>query len=138
MTLKFPDSMEECVYFTRRNIDNGKVVAWVFKEKCPKCGKALMGKPKDEKTGKVKIRAKEYVCPECGHKVEKGEYEDTLTVSIQYTCPHCGNKGETQESFRRKKVRIFDEAKQKKIAVDAIVFNCDKCGGKITITKKMK
>ncbi|MBD3303717.1 hypothetical protein GF343_01105, partial [Candidatus Woesearchaeota archaeon] len=84
MVLRLPDSMEECVYFTRRNIDKGKVVAWVFKEKCPKCGKALMGKPKDEKTGKVKIRAKEYVCPECGYTAEKGEYEDTLTVNIQY------------------------------------------------------
>jgi len=138
MTLRFPDSMEECVYFTRRNIDSGKVVAWVFKEKCPKCGKAKMGKPKDEKTGKVKIRAKEYVCPKCGHTVEKGEYEDTLTVNIQYTCPHCGHKGETQESFRRKKVRIFDEAEQKKKSIDAIKFKCENCGKDILITKKMK
>lgn len=138
MALRFPDSMDECIYFTRRNIDKGNAVAWVFKEKCPKCKKALMGKPKDEKTGKVKIRAKEYVCPECGYTVEKGEYEDTLTVNIQYTCPHCGNKGEAQESFKRKKVRVFDEEEQKKKSIDAIKFQCEKCGEDILITKKMK
>lgn len=138
MALRFPDSMDECIYFTRRNIDSGKAVAWVFKEKCPKCKKALMGKPKDEKTGKVKIRAKEYVCPACGYTVEKGEYEDTLTVNIQYTCPHCENEGETQESFKRKKVRVFDEAEQKKKSIDAIKFQCSKCGKDILITKKMK
>jgi len=130
--------MDECVYFTRRNIDKGNVVAWVFKEKCPKCGKAMMGKPKDEKTGKTKIRAKEYVCPACGHTVEKGAYEDTLTVSIQYTCPHCGNKGEAQESFKRKKVQVFDEEEQKKKSIDAVKFKCNKCEKDILITKKMK
>lgn len=139
MALRFPDSMDECVYFTRRQLgDKGKAVAWVFKEKCPECGKAIMGKPKDEKTGKAKIRAKEYVCPECGHTVEKGAYEDTLTVSIQYTCPHCGNQGETQESFKRKKVQVFDEEEQKKKSIDAIKFQCKKCGKDILITKKMK
>ena len=137
MTLRFPESMDECVYFTRRNIDKGKAVAWVFKEKCPKCGKAIMGKPKGA-DGKVKIRAKEYVCPACGHTVEKGAYEDTLTVSIQYTCPHCGNAGEAQESFKRKKVQVFDEEEQKKKSIDAIKFKCGKCGKDILITKKMK
>lgn len=138
MALQLPDSMDECVYFTRRNIGKGKAIAWVLKEKCPKCGKALMGKPKDEKTGKVKIRAKEYVCPECGYTVEKGAYEDTLTVNIQYTCPHCGNQGEAQESFKRKKVQVFDEEEQKKKSIDAIKFKCGKCGKDILITKKMK
>lgn len=138
MALKFPESMDECIYFTRRTINSGKACAWVFRGDCPKCGKAKMGKPRDEKTGKVKIRAKEYVCPECGHVVEKGAYEDTLTVNIQYTCPHCGNEGETQESFKRKKVQMFDEEAQKKKAVDAVKFKCGKCGKDILITKKMK
>jgi predicted RNA-binding Zn-ribbon protein involved in translation (DUF1610 family) len=128
MTLKEPESMEECIYFTRRTIDNGKAMAWVFKEKCPKCGKALMGKPLDPKTGGAKIRAKEYVCPKCGYTVPKKEYEDTLTANIKYTCPKCGNQGETQIPFRRKSFQ----------GVQALVFECGKCKAKIPITKKMK
>ena len=123
MALKQPESAEECVYFTRRAVDKGRIMCWVFKEKCPKCGKVEMSKPKDEKTGKIKIRAKEYVCPECGHTIEKTEYEDTLTANIEYTCPHCENKGETQIPFKRK---TFEGAK-------ALVFQCDKCKGKIPI-----
>jgi ssDNA-binding Zn-finger/Zn-ribbon topoisomerase 1 len=102
-------------------------MCWVFKEKCPKCGKAEMGKPKG-KDGKVKIRAKEYVCPACNHTVEKMEYEDTLTANIAYTCPHCSNKGETTIPFKRKSFE----------GVKALVFLCDKCKGKVPITKKMK
>ncbi|MBD3362039.1 hypothetical protein GF358_04590 [Candidatus Woesearchaeota archaeon] len=139
MVLKMPNSMEECVYFTRRKLeDKGFAIAWVYREKCPKCKKGLMGKPRDEKTGKVKILAKEYVCPECGYTMEKGEYEDTLTADIQYTCPHCEYKGEHQMSFKRKKVKVFDKEEQKKKSVDALKFKCGKCGEDILITKKMK
>ncbi len=138
MALRFPESMDECVYFTRRKIkENGKIVAWVFKEKCPQCGKALMGKPKDPKTGKTKIRAKEYVCPQCKH-TEGQEYEDKLTTSIQYTCQHCNHEDETQVPFKRKKVSVFDEEKQKKVSVDVIRFQCGKCKQNIDIAKKMK
>ena len=126
MALKQPESMDECVYFTRRTIGKGNVMAWIFKEKCPKCGKAMMGKPVEK--GKVKIRAKEYVCPACNYTVPKQEYEETLTVNVAYTCPHCSNKGETQTPFKRK---TFEGAK-------AIVFQCEKCKQKIPITKKMK
>jgi len=49
MTLREPESMEECVYFTNRAIDNGHAKAWVFREKCPKCKKGMMSKPFDEK-----------------------------------------------------------------------------------------
>lgn len=126
MALRQPESMDECVYFTRRAVGKGFVMCWVFKEKCPKCGKAFMGKPVEK--GKVKIRAKEYVCPECNHTVEKQEYEDTLTANISYTCTHCSHKGETTTPFKRK---TFEGAK-------AIVFQCDKCKGKIPITKKLK
>jgi len=128
MALRQPESVEECIYFTRRNVDKGQVTCWVFREMCPKCGKALMGKPKDAKTGKVKIRAKEYLCPECKHLVPKEEYEDTLTANISYTCPKCANKGETQIPFKRKSFE----------GVKALVFPCQKCNEKIPITKKMK
>lgn len=128
MALKQPESMDECIYFTRRTIDSGKAMTWVFKEKCPKCKKALMTKPVDEKTGKVKIRATEYVCSECGHKEEKKAYEEKLTANIAYTCPKCKNVGEIQVPYIRKSY----------LGVKAIVFNCQKCNEKIGITKKMK
>jgi predicted RNA-binding Zn-ribbon protein involved in translation (DUF1610 family) len=135
MALKQPQSMDECIYFTRRS--KPQAVAWVFRESCPKCKKALMGKPRDS-TGKVKIRAKEYVCPACGYIVAKQEYEDTLTANIQYTCPKCNNAGELQMPFKRKKVKLFDEEEGKEIAADALVFNCAKCNERIAVTKKMK
>ncbi len=127
MALQQPTSAEECVYFTKRNIGSGKMKAWVFRNKCIKCGKALMGKPRD-KSGKVLIRAKEYVCPSCGYKVEKLAYEDTLTANIEYTCPSCSNSGELQILFKRKKVQ----------GVDTLRFQCQKCKNNIDITKKMK
>ena len=129
--------MEECIYYTFRGIGEGEAKAWVFKGKCPKCSKGLMGKPKDEK-GKVKIRAKEYVCPECGYTAEKEAYENSLTVNIKYTCPHCKFEGETQIPFHRKKVQIFNEETKKKKAVEALRFQCGKCGKDIDVTKKMK
>mgnify|MGYP001610523042 CR=1 FL=1 len=138
MTLRELSSMDECVYFTNRTIGNGKIKAWVFKEKCPKCGKALMGKPRDGKTGKAKIRANEYVCPECKHQVEKEEYEDSLTANIQYTCPECKHQGELQQSFKRKKIQRLNEETGKKETVDTIRFQCEKCKHNLDITKKMK
>jgi len=131
MPLKEPESMDELLYFTRRALEGakgGKVMAWVSRQNCTKCGKGLMGKPLDDKTGKPKIRAKEYVCPECRHTVEKKEYEETLTADIKYTCPECGFEGETQVPFKRKKVQ----------GVDALPFNCGKCNARILVTKKMK
>lgn len=121
-----PESMEQLVYFTNRSIGNGKIKAWVYKKECPKCHKAKMGKPVEK--GKVKIRASEYVCPECGFTEEKKIHEDTLTVEVKYTCPHCGNTGEATTPYIRK---TFE-------CVKAYVFECGKCGKKIGITKKMK
>ncbi len=135
MALKMPESMDECIYFTRRS--KPQVVAWVFKEKCPKCKKAMMGKPVGS-DGKVKTRAKEYVCPECKFTMEKVAYEDTLTANIQFTCPKCGFSGEHQMPFKRKKVKIFDEEEGKEVTADALMFNCPKCGQRIAVTKKMK
>jgi len=133
-----PKSMDELVYFTRRNIKEGSVMAWVYRGDCPKCKKGKMGKPRDGKTGKVKTRATEYECPACHYTVPKDEYEDTLECEVSYTCPHCGKKGEAAIPFNRKKVRVFDEEKQKKVSVDAIRFTCAHCKESIDIVKKMK
>ena len=139
MALKEPVSMDECVYFTNRNIGGkGKAKAWVYKQNCPKCDKALMGKPRDSKTGKVKIRAIEYVCPNCHYTAAKDAYEDTLTFEAKYVCPHCEFSGEVQVPFLRKKVKIFDEEKQKQVAAEAVKFKCSKCEKDIAVTKKMK
>ncbi len=129
MALKYPESMDECIYFTNRTIDDkGKAMCWVFKEHCPRCKKGLMAKPRDEKTGKPKIRAKEYVCPECSHTVEKKEYEDTLTANVAYTCPSCQHKGEVSTPFKRKMID----------GVQTLRIKCEKCSANIDITKKMK
>lgn len=138
MTLKEPESMSECIYFTHRNVKDGYIQAWVFKKECPKCKKSLMGKPKNPKTGRPKIRATEYVCESCGYTEEKQEHEESLTCSVKYKCPHCNHKGEAQIPFVRKKVRRFNEKKQKKETVEAVVFDCSECKKRIEITKKMK
>ncbi|MBD3309733.1 hypothetical protein GF351_00790 [Candidatus Woesearchaeota archaeon] len=124
-----PKSMDECIYFTNRKVeDTGKVIAWVTKPECPECGKGRMGKPVDEKTGKVKVRADYYVCPECGHEEKKADIEPTLSLEADYTCPYCGNKGHTTTEYKRKSFQ----------GVKAYVFKCEKCGKKIPITKKLK
>lgn len=131
-----PTSTKECIYFTNRILDSGKIKAWVFKEKCPKCEKALMGKPVVK--GKVKIRAKEYICPECGYTVDKDEYEPTLTIDIKYTCPFCSNEGEISLPFVRKKIIRLNKETGKKKSIESIRFQCQKCEKDIDITKKMK
>jgi len=62
----------------------------------------------------------------------------TLTINIQYTCPYCGHTDELQTSFKRKKIQRLNEETGKKQAIDAIRFQCSKCGKNIDITKKMK
>ncbi|MBI2148115.1 hypothetical protein HYU23_00385 [Candidatus Woesearchaeota archaeon] len=137
MALKEPASMDECVYFTNRNLgEKGKIRAWVYRQNCPKCNKALMGKPRDK--GKIKIRATEYVCPNCKYTAQKEEYEDTLTFESKYVCPHCEFTGEVQIPFKRKKVKVFDEETQKQVTAESVRFQCSKCGKSIDVTKKMK
>ena len=129
MSIKIPESMDECLYFTNRTLgEEGHAKAWVYKVNCPKCGKAKMGKPLNEKTGRPKIRAKEYVCPECGHTEEKVEHEEKLNMQIIYTCQFCGHEGEIEVLFKRK---TFQGAK-------SVIFECAGCGQKIGITKKLK
>ena len=148
MALVEPKSMDECVYFTNRVLDKGKIRCWVFREKCPKCGKGLMSKPKNPKTGKIQIRAKEFKCPECSHTLPEKEYEDTLTANIQYTCPYCSHNGEIQVPFKRKKIKIVfrssvygsDESEEDKRTgmAESLRFQCQKCSKNLDITKKMK
>ena len=124
-----PESMDNLIYFTNRTLgDKGKIISWVYKQNCPACGKVKIGKPKDEKTGKTKIRAKEYVCPECGHTVEKEEYEATLTAEAKYTCPECSKEGEASTLFKRKTID----------GVKTLRFQCQHCDANLDVTKKMK
>jgi len=139
MALVEPKSMDECVYFTNRSLNKkGKVKCWVFRETCKQCGESLMGKPRDPKTGKVKIRAKEYKCPKCNFTLPEKEYEASLTANIQYVCPYCSYNGEIQVPFKRKKVKIFDEEDLKGKMIETLRFQCQKCNKNIDITRKMK
>jgi predicted RNA-binding Zn-ribbon protein involved in translation (DUF1610 family) len=138
MKVTQPESMDQLVYMTKRNVDGNSITAWVFRGNCPKCKKGVMGKPRDPKTGKVKIRAKEYVCPECEHIIEKVAYEESLSMHITYDCPHCSKSGECIVPFHRKKVRRLDEKKNKKVSVEVVRFQCEHCGKDIDISKKMK
>ena len=122
-----PESMDDLVYFTRRAVGNGKVMAWVYKKECPKCKKAKMGKPVGD-DGHVKIRAKEFTCPECGFTEEQKEHEESLTLEAKYTCPHCGKEGEGSTEYKRKTFQ----------GVPSYLIVCQHCGGKIPVTKKMK
>jgi len=136
MTLTQPGAISETIYYTRRTLlgeHEGEAVAWAYKKECPECKNAKMGKPVDEKTGKIKIRAKEYVCPECNYTEEKKEHEESLTIEIQYTCPHCGKEGEGTTPMKRKSFTLPNDKK-----APAYIVDCEHCSGKIAITKKMK
>jgi hypothetical protein len=129
MAYEIPDSMDNLVYFSRRNIaeTRGKTIAWVPKDKCEKCKKGLMSKPLDAKTGRPKVRSLEYVCNNCGNTEEKSEHEKKLSAMIIYECPFCNNKGETTVPFARKSF----------YGKKAIVFQCSKCKEKLGVTKKL-
>jgi predicted RNA-binding Zn-ribbon protein involved in translation (DUF1610 family) len=125
--LKHPDKMEDLIYFTRRTLEpKGRAMAWAFKKSCPKCKKALMGKPVEK--GKIRIRATEYVCPACGYTEEKLAHEATLRIFIDYVCPSCENKGEADLPYKR----VSWEGTKAFVAI------CDKCKGKIGVSKKLK
>jgi len=123
-----PKSMDELVYMTTRMFDDALIRVWVYRQKCPKCKKSLMGKPLDDKTGKIKVRSSEYVCPSCGYSAEKKAYEDTLEAEFKGTCPHCKKDIEGSVPFKRKSVK----------GVSTLRIKCPLCSGDIDITKKMK
>lgn len=116
--------MDECLYFTNR----GHILAWVYRKLCPKCKKEKMGKPVDPKTGKVKVRSKEYSCPNCEFTEEKKEHEESLQLEATYTCPHCNKKGESTAPYKRKAYK----------GVQSFVVECQHCGEVMPLTKKLK
>ncbi|MBS3120525.1 hypothetical protein J4420_02325 [Candidatus Woesearchaeota archaeon] len=122
MVLHMPQSMDECLYFTNREY----ILAWVYRKECPECHKARMGKPVEK--GKVKTRAKEYVCPSCGFTEQLQEHEESLNLEAQYTCPSCHKKGESTVPYKRK---VFK-------GVLSYVVECQHCGEKMPLTKKLK
>lgn len=126
MPLKMPNSMEECLYFTNRSLDKGSIIAWVYKKVCPKCKKAKMGKPVEK--GKIKMRATEYVCPNCGYSEEKKAHEESLMLEAQYACPKCGREGESTAEYKHKSFQ----------GIPAFIITCQHCSEKIALTKKMK
>ena len=128
MALTIPKSMDECLYFTNRNNEDGQLLAWVYRKVCPKCKKEKMGKPVDPKTGKVKSRSTEYVCPSCGYTEDKKEHEESLTLEAKYTCPKCNKEGESTCIYKRKKYK----------GVDSYVIECQHCKEIIPVTKKLK
>ncbi|MEK6876701.1 MAG: hypothetical protein AABX63_04765 [Nanoarchaeota archaeon] len=127
MSLKSPDSMEECLYFTNRSIGEGFATAWAYRPDCPKCKKPTMGKP-IKKNGKVDKKADYFECQVCKHKMSNDEADSLAKLEVQYKCPHCSNEGETTTEYKRK---TFE-------GVPSFVFECGKCAKKIGITKKMK
>ena len=119
--VKEPESTEGLVYFTRRKVDDkGFVMAWVYKKECSKCHKATMGKPVEK--GKVKIRATEYICPECGYKEEKKAHEESLTLEAKYTCPHCSKEGTATTEYKRKSFE----------GISSYIIVCEHCGKTLT------
>src|SRR3989344_1530174 len=99
MMLQLPSSVDECVYFTRRSLGKGKVAAWVPREICNVCKKGIMEKPRDPKTNRFKLRAKEYICTACKVVVPIEEYENTLTLCALYTCPSCSKEGDASVPY---------------------------------------
>jgi hypothetical protein len=126
MAIQRPKSMSELDYYTRRAIGEGKAEVWVFKQKC-ECGGVLK---------KPKMRATEYICESCEKVVPKADYEATEIAGIVYTCPKCKHSAEKEEPFKRKKVGIIIKGKRKSVL--SFTFECDSCGEKINVTKKLK
>lgn len=123
MSLRLPESTEECLYFTNR----GHIIAWVYRKECPRCHKARMGKPVDAR-GKVKIRAKEYQCPHCKHTEDQETYEASVKIEAVYTCPKCKKKGESIAEYQRKNYQ----------GIPSYMVICQHCGEKMALTKKLR
>lgn len=127
MTLKVPESMDECLYFTNRTVDNGRITAWAVKKECPKCGKGTMGKP-IKKNGKIDKKADYYECPSCKYTENEEKIAEGMNLNVIYKCPKCSFDGETTTEYKRKPY----------CGVKAYVFTCQKCGEKLGITQKLK
>ncbi|MFT4326129.1 MAG: hypothetical protein ACMXYK_01370 [Candidatus Woesearchaeota archaeon] len=129
MDLTLPKSMDEVYYFTNRIFkEGGKAKAWAYKISCPKCKEGVMSKPTDSKTGKIKLRATEYVCNNCDNTMSKSEVEEIATLQSIYTCPACGKEGTYEGPYKRKSFK----------GVQSYVVVCEHCSEKIALTKKLK
>jgi len=118
---KVVGKLDEETYFVGHSIGCQTILRYLEKEN-KKCGKVILVAPwmnLDKNT------------------MNEEEYEETLTACIKYECS-CGYKGEIEVPFKRKKVMRLDEEEGKKKAVEALVFECEKCKKKFYITKKMK
>ncbi len=122
MPFRIPKYLDECLYFTNRD----DIIAWAYRQECPKCHKAKMGKPVVK--GEVKLRAKEYQCPACKYIEDKATHEAGVQIQAVYTCPKCGKKGESTADYTRKNFQ----------GIPSYVIECQHCGNKIALTKKMK
>ena len=128
LELKKPGSMDECLYFTNRSLDNnGYAVAWVYRKECPKCKNARLGKP-IKKDGKPDKKAAVYECPKCKYQEPNDKVEAELKVEVEYQCPHCSSQSMATTEYKRKNFE----------GVPSYVFACKKCGKNIGITKKLK
>ena len=129
MAVTPPKSMNEVYYHTIRAYpDGGRVRAWAYRVKCPKCEEGTVGKPFDEKSGKYKIRSKDFVCNKCDYQTTKEEAEEMAELQAVYTCPHCGKEGEYSGPYKRKSFQ----------GVQSYIVVCEHCNEKIPLTKKMK
>ena len=77
--MDLPESISECSYFTKRNLESGYIFAWVLK---------------GEKTLHIK-----YKCPKCGYE---GEIEKEFKSPIKFKCEKCGYEFviENNEKFK--------------------------------------
>ena len=125
--MRKPESMDECVYFTRREIGEGKAMAWIFRKKCDKCQEGLMIKPLN-KRGKPDKKSPIYVCNKCNQEEDNESVESSYIVHIEYTCPNCKHEGQTTSEYKRISFK----------GIPSYVFECDNCHEKLGVTKKMK
>ncbi len=122
-----PDNMEDLHYYTFRELGDGKIKAWVYKDECPECGEEYLEKPETEE-GTPNTRASVYTCSNCGYEEEEEEHKHSLDLHGKYTCPHCGEDGASSTKYKR---RTYYGNK-------AYVLRCEHCDGKLPLTKKMK
>ena len=129
MALIPPKSMSEVSYHTIRVYpEGGKIRAWAYKKTCPECNEGKLSKPINEKTGRFKIRSTELVCDKCKFECSKEEAEGGVLLEAIYTCPFCMKEGESTAPYKRKSFK----------GVQSYIVECEHCGEKIAITKKMK
>ena len=76
-----PKGVDDCVYFTNRTFDNGRVLAWVLKKECKKCKSGFMIKPL--KKGKPDKKSLFYVCANCNNQEENSKVEADLILNVE-------------------------------------------------------